>query len=151
MTKLKEQNGKHYQKCAVVMLPTEKEVKTKLHLLINHITNSLSKSYLRDSSDITNMNFVVCKPQHIYITSDEPIIEGDWYIKDNEIHQKLYGKTVIPSDARKIIATTDISLGLPTPSFEFISAYITAYNKGEQIKDVMIEYEDYSIAFSVVA
>jgi len=112
----------------------------------------------------------LCKPTikqtyyHLYIISDEPIVESDWYIKDNKIHQKLYYKTVIPSDARKIIATTDTSVvikeytgvidesnevkeyylhNLPTPSPEFISAYIAAYNKGEQIKEVMVEYEDY--------
>ena len=45
-------------------------------------------------------------------------------------------------DVKKIIATTDVSLGLPQPSQQFIQKYIEEYNKGNIITDVLVEYEN---------
>lgn len=44
---------------------------------------------------------------------------------------------------KEIISSTDKSLNLPEPSPEFISKYITEYNKGNIIEDVLIEYQKY--------
>ena len=46
--------------------------------------------------------------------------------------------------AKKIIATTtDSSLVLPQPSKQFIQKYVEEYNKGREIKEVLVEYEEY--------
>lgn len=84
--------------------------------------------------------------QHLYILSDEEIKEGDWYL-DN------YNNSIIKaninsdhkyyvSNCKKIIATTDSSLGLPRPSDGFITKYIKLYNAGTPITKVMVEYEE---------
>lgn len=64
-----------------------------------------------------------------------------------------------PYWCKKIIATTNNSLitgkgldsfsgipdCLPQPSLEFIQAYIKAYNKGNVITEVMVEYENHAL------
>ncbi|HII94852.1 MAG TPA: hypothetical protein HA367_03840 [Candidatus Methanofastidiosum sp.] len=158
MKSLKEQDGKHYQKCTVVILPTEEASRLYLDIAKNKLAMTSDDPYYTQNFGGGTSN------QQLYITSNEPIVEGDWYIKDNEIHQKLYGKTVIPSDARKIIATTDtlrydtgkvsssITCGdipvykqLPSPSPEFISAFIEAYNAGKPICSVLVEMITYYV------
>ena len=87
------------------------------------------------------------EPQHLYFTSDEEIKEEDYCIIDlgentrvvrvkslNGGHQ-IYNVDIIEgyakiSDLKKIIASTDTSLGLPQPSTAFIEKYISEYNKG---------------------
>jgi hypothetical protein len=51
-----------------------------------------------------------CYPQHIYITSDEEIKEGDWYCSPYGIISKHNGTEMLPDDWRKIILTTDEDL-----------------------------------------
>ena len=75
--------------------------------------------------------------------------KNDWYLKTE-------------TGYKKIIATTDKSLGLsdvgkqgystdefnpilPQPSESFIKEYIESYNKGEVVKDVMVEYDRESV------
>lgn len=86
--------------------------------------------------------------QHLYFTSDEQIKESDWYIDDTNTIRKSITSDINywqqRKDYRKIIATTDTSLGLPEPSKEFIQSYIEAYNKQSPITEVMIEYESLS-------
>jgi hypothetical protein len=45
------------------------------------------------------------------------------------------------NDCFKIITTTDKSLGLPEPSPQFIQKYISEWNKGNIITEVMVEFE----------
>ena len=106
--------------------------------------------------------------QNLYFLSDEEIKEGDWFIfgynlendyeggkdykitnndviqcleiKDNKYIIHKEGNTEI-ENCKKIIATTDVSLGLPQPSQQFIQKYIEEYNKGNVITDVLVEYE----------
>lgn len=83
--------------------------------------------------------------QHLYITSDEEIKEGDWCYKQ-DVQGKVF-KWVSTSntwykDAKKIIASTDKSLGLPSPSDGFVVKFITRYNDGNPITEVMVEYEE---------
>ena len=81
------------------------------------------------------------KTQHLYILSDEKIKEGDWCLNldTNDIFK--LGKYGV-NNAKKIIATTDTSLGLPLIPESFIKYYISEYNKGNIITDVEVEYED---------
>lgn len=89
--------------------------------------------------------------QHLYIVSDEEIKLFDWIynIKENIIEQitsKVSLTFVLEENKenqtfKKIIATTDTSLGIPQPSQGFIEKYIKEYNKGNIITDILVEYE----------
>lgn len=107
---------------------------------------------------------------NLYILSDDEIKEGDWVIKNG--HTTIYQieKDSRIDNCKKIIATTDKSLSLvctcgatkvvntglcpkchlftnipllPQPSQSFIKKYITEYNKGNIITDVMVEYDEW--------
>ena len=96
--------------------------------------------------------------QHLYIISDEEIKKSDYsiyndlwvckilsIIQGEVIIQKISNSeitTVLFSEHRKIIATTDISLVLPQPSQQFIEKYIEEYNKGNVITNILVEYID---------
>ena len=101
-----------FKKAKVVMLPTNEKTKhlmvysdvekTKGKLILNGLKNDEYKEY-----------------QHLYITSDDKIKEGDWFINDlNQIKKcisrdtKGYidfegGFNTKPSSCKKIIATTN--------------------------------------------
>ncbi len=90
------------------------------------------------------------KPQHLYFLSDDKIKEGDSYIniECNSIFSsadKLAIKVINFNKAiyKKIIASTDKSLGLPEPSKEWIEYFVSEYNKGNIITEVMVEYESF--------
>ena len=76
------------------VLPTDKFQNIKLSLFEN-------KLYLGDIAS-------TALPQHIYITSDEEIKEGDWYftILDNEIFKAGISTIRIMNDANKYSNTT---------------------------------------------
>lgn len=100
-------------------------------------------------------------PQHLYILSDDEIKEGDWCIELGfnrifQVEKESLTKGYI-KNCKKIIATTDISLGLsdvgkagysidefhpilPQPSQSFIEKYVAEYNKSNMITDVLVEY-----------
>ena len=145
--KLKEINGKYYQECEVVMLATNTKSTFKGQVVIgagNHLFNAL------ETNDIGSL-----VAQHLYITSNEEIKEGDWCYNSKRKSIEL-GKYMIGTNefifCKKIIATTDTSLTiidyvdceypLPQPSKQFIQKYIEEYNKGRVISEVEVEYED---------
>ena len=156
MSQLKEQNGRYYQEAQVVMLATM----NKSNLYCNKKSNILS---LRKYQDKPLNDSII--NQHLYITSNEEIKEGDWFIIDNKIHQcighynhyiciKKDGSSILPINCKKIIATTnetlyltfnngktDLKFVLPKPSDSFIFKYIEEYNKGNIISDVLVEYK----------
>lgn len=106
-----------------------------------------------------------CKPQHLYILSHDKIEEGDWRLDIFIDNPKpiLSDKEYNSNFTKKIIATTtnsslytgryddrysNVSVGgkslnpiLPQLSKEFIKKYIDAYNSGNPITEVMVEYE----------
>jgi hypothetical protein len=107
--------------------------------------------------------------QHLYILSDDKIKEGDYRFSKIQNNISKATKTDVNTnyyESRKdqyfkVIATTDSSLLievtnslkeyshfqpklLPQPSKDFIQKYITAYNVGNPITEVMVEYENYS-------
>ena len=104
-------------------------------------------------------------PQHLYILSDDKIKEGEWYLNvpTNKIEQATssISKKYCPFPYSKIIASTDSSLKLNNPNHggynmplqtgifprifpfvpqSFIDKYISEYNKGNKIEEVMVEY-----------
>ena len=137
----------------VVMLATNQ----RANLFINKMNGRL----LYDNDSTLDRVLPSGSYQHLYILSDEPIKEDDWYIDDTDAVRQA-----VTSDAdywsrrkgyKKIVAATDKSLllpaisfkdwdgngktrNLPSPSPAFIQAYIKAYNAGNPITEVMVEY-----------
>lgn len=114
-----------FKKTPVVMLPTEKASniqKWGVHLIYN------------EKKELGNR-----KPtpvfQHLYFLSDEEIKEGDW--KYNPTLNHIVRHIIYSDGDKKIIASTDKSLGLPRPSDKFIQKYCELGG----IDSVMIEYE----------
>ena len=152
--KLIQIGGKSYQKCSVVMLPTDKAENAILSLELRggrnleyHGRKYFTQEYLK-SIDL--------KSYHLYILSSEEIKEGDWYIKNNSsIHQSAGGEIEKGDykNCKKIIATTDILLTdyvkveggfgsynkVPRTSDDFIKAFVKAQGA---IKEVFVEYEE---------
>ena len=142
-----------FKKTKVVMLPTNE----KAAMFINKKTPAIMQI---GDNKVKNEFWA---GQHLYFLSDEEIKEGDWYIH-NQIKwlrvQQCVG-TNLPMDSKKIIATTDKSLKnygkgvdkimntfndtfadyLPQPSQLFIEKFVEEYNKGNQITEVLVEYE----------
>lgn len=91
---------------------------------------------------------------HIYITSNEDIKEGDWCIQNRNYLCKITcNQDRTQQGLKKIIATTDNltfddgynSWFIPSPSDGFIKKFIERYNAGTPITKVMVEYEEYPI------
>lgn len=142
-----------FKKCKVVMLPTNEKAKV-----------GADNWYLPKTKTLIINNIV----SHLYITSDEEIKEGDWFIIElfkvdgtsdglhveqaTFIEDVWINKGIIArrhsGNCKKVIATTDrltIDIGIdswiiPQPSQSFIEEYVQEYNKGNIITDVMIEY-----------
>lgn len=96
--------------------------------------------------------------RHLYITSDEEIKEGDWFLSMFSNHILYNVKSDNNDDYpnvsgyKKIIATTNKSLGLPEPSIGFIKKFIERYNAGNPITEVTVDYEeDYIAACNIPA
>jgi len=154
------------KKCKVVMLATELGLPTysnkvsKIRLDNNGVLSF--EPYIQG----LYYSGLVHTYQHLYILSDDEIKEGDWFYQnhDKQIHQCLtksdyFIVAVKPSDypieiCKKIIATTDSSLTnvynkdtvkefeILTPSIpqSFIDKYVSEYNKGNVITEVLVEY-----------
>lgn len=144
------------KKAIVVMLPTKKQKGhnlwlTKKGAFLIHTTSSRQDEL---------------EAFHLYICSQDEIKVGDWFYNGESILQcSRITDTVIDTNGNwskkkglfKIMATTDKSLTisavvndrlekgipLPTVSNSFIGAFICKYNKGEQIKEVMVTWENY--------
>lgn len=104
--------------------------------------------------------------QYLYITSDEEIEEGDWFITGTptckSIHKCLgkCGDLIIGNNggycfkyaSKKIIATTDLLITVhrvnsdsdrvPTIPQSFVNYFVERYNKGNVIEKVMVEYKE---------
>lgn len=101
---------------------------------------------------------------HLYILSDEEIEEGDWFYDLDTKYIKIkqsWENSHLDFNCKKIIATTDRSLNtfieskdgnytehgqgyfkeLPQPPQSFIEHFVSEYNKGNVITEVMVEYK----------
>ncbi len=121
------------RKCQVVLLPTSQQP-----LYNNIVTSPRYPNMIQKFGSFENSYPDECKVHHLYITSDEEIKEGDWYIGDNIIYN-LVTKTN-GMNPQKIISTTNPALKLPQPSKSFIDKYIDEYNKGNVVSKVEVEY-----------
>jgi len=147
------------KKRQVVMLPTNEKAEGRVLLLRNNILTYQKEYFTKIYLEKTRT-----KSFYLYILSDEEIKEGDWmYRKGAEpitIKQAEKGTTSPRLSSLgwlKIIATTDNSLTFlkkarpdhsdpvswyyPQPSQSFLEVFVREYNKGNVIKEVMVEYE----------
>jgi hypothetical protein len=153
-----------FKRCKVVLSPTNQ--KANIMYVINPFAtergNLLTPSHY--GFDKINGEY-----QHLYILSNEEIKEGDWFMRTHLIGVPIDGvptkanefvakkQSYLGDYIMKIIATTDPSLlvkhndvynglttpplcSLPSPSPAFIEKYVSEYNKGNRIYDVMVEY-----------
>jgi hypothetical protein len=116
--------------CQVVMLPTEKSNMCHLTGIDNIKEWNIAPNR---NAFITNKSHgIILQPFDIYLTTDEPIQEGDWYYNttDDRIDTTKWAHilTLINQHpkAEKIIASTDPSLGLPGIPESFLERYVAA-------------------------
>lgn len=132
-----------YKEVNVVMLPTKG--KSKLRLMRGYDGNALGYDLLMTPAQLHNNKNSTISYFHLFITSDEEIKEGDWFINEHgqfsicSKHLENWLKNN-QSSLKKIIATTDTSLNLPQIPQQFIEKYIEEYNKGNVIDKVEVEY-----------
>lgn len=126
------------------------------------VNTSNSNLYIKNNKIYRNIN----KPKkddtpiHLYFISNDDIIkEGDYYYHLSINNKPLISKAdknficnyYIPELKNrwiKIIASTDMSNGLPFPSYEFIDEYVNKYNKGIIIEYVKVQYKGNKLLIS---
>lgn len=145
-----------YKKVNVVMLPTNEKSKLVLSFKeksFNQLTEPKLTLIEKANYQMSNI-----QSQHLYITSDDEIKEGDWiYENDLKTINQAGDNYIQNSNDKKIITTTNSSLliphehkelpdwNLPQIPQQFIEHYVSKYNKGNVITDVLVEYEKCSI------
>ncbi len=133
-------NNKHKQMkfknklCRVIILGTNKS-----NLGLNYTLNTLKETHT------ASLNFI--EAHHLYIISDDLINIGDYVIQTDLTDETLHLVRIndiceIANDIQsKVIASTDESLKLPLIESSFITNYVSKYNNGNIINDVLIKYE----------
>lgn len=155
-------DGKFYEKCPVVMLPTEK---ASNHCITKSMTSG--KLFYNDTEKMARLHSINegATIQHLYFTTDEEIKEGDYVLVTlnggKDYHVWLYlshnGKRDYSySDLQgrihkwgilernKIVASTDESLDLPRPSNEFLKKFCELNGIQEVLVQVIQEYDKVS-------
>ena len=139
----------------VHMLPTEDGV-----IFLNRATGTLVTS-------IPNVAKKLYPAQHLYITTDEEIKEGDWYLMNMKYPTQSASGEVEKGNydnCRKIIATTDPRLyttctcalkdshGIECgPLPQIPQSFIEDYCKAGGIDKVMVEYEEWTTMYRGMA
>ena len=140
------------KKAQVLLLPTDKAegcLLKGLGTLQRFPDKYFTKEYLIETKRTSH---------HLYIVDDSEIKEGDWCLavltntlfqvkeidsSTREIYYLQFGILCPKRNAKKVIASTDKSLDLPSPSEQFIQKYVESYNKGIIISEVMVEWETF--------
>ena len=116
-----------------------KRARAKVHMLPTEDIENYPL-YIHDKGYLIEGKYRVGEPsgtqKHLYFTTDEEIKEGDYVVQtnfekshssiikiENEIQKKFANYKNGSFIKRKIVATTDKSLGLPEPSQAFIQKY----------------------------
>lgn len=81
--------------------------------------------------------------QHLYILSNDPIQVGDTvYSIRGFIGIFGHFENSYENECQKVIASTDNFLYVPRIPNSFVTMYVNSYNKGQQIKNIEVEYND---------
>jgi hypothetical protein len=122
-----------------------------IHMIPTHLPsrlflNKINNKLLLDGDTYSDLKKILPSSnyQHLYITSDEVIKEGDWYIDDaNQIRKSITSDKqywAVRQDYKKIILTTDKKLitdGVQTISDEFLKWFV----KNPSCEEVKVEKE----------
>ena len=151
-------------KASVVMLPTDKETRIVRNLYLEQAKqdHKLAIEFAKEGWNNEDLKDCGYKPQHLYITSDEPIKEGE-YGYDSVINKVFLVKSIIglPNKVHPVIATTDKSLklghddtvpypkrkSLPQPSQAFIKAFLKANGVG--FDEVLVEVTPSGVCYDM--
>jgi hypothetical protein len=134
-----------FKECQAVCLPTDEKSIIEKHSNGNYFINPV-KEYNYKS-------FI--KNQYLHILSDDKIEIGDWVLNLNWINELNKNPFILCvkraftnpdwlnsedcKSCKKIISSTDGSLGLPSPSPEDLKTWCKT-----QPKEVLVEYEQYN-------
>lgn len=131
-----------YKKCIPVIFATDQ--RADYRCILSNNKGLVLPSTGADARRLQSSGYLV---NHLHILSDDKIEEGDWCV----LLDSLGGIMSKPSEylpstghvlnkhLRKIIASTDISLNVPSVPQTFIKEYVDSYNKGEVINEVDVE------------
>jgi len=117
---------------------------TKVVMLAHNSMLTKITKYLDTNKLSTNLDRLERHTnQHLYFTSDEIINRKDFvYNIVNKSIQRWDEEFKADLEYfKKVIASTNPDLNLPQPSNEFIQYYISEYNKGNIITEVLVEYD----------
>lgn len=120
------------EKAKVLLLPTEKES------IISRTTGNSKLSLAKEFNYVIFHKGGNCLPQHLYILSTEKPKKGEWGY--DSFHGVFKVTENVLNSNKKLIATTDKTLNLPSPTQGFIEKYIKKHNEGNPITDVLVEY-----------
>lgn len=144
-----------YKKAKLVMLPTNE--KAGLGSIYKRIKDDeigyidefdmIGKLFINKNPNVqkSNSNF---EAQHLYILSDEEIKEERlrWIMDNREGMNGFIHQVSVILDAKlcpEILATTDKSLKVKPVLQSFIEYFVSEYNKGNRIQEILVEYEEY--------
>ena len=135
------------KKCQIIMLSVnEKAIGSEFTIGKRIKTIEKTPDKLVYGCALSDITF---QRQHLYIISNDEIKEEDFFMSafmSYSLHNVKEGYAEYPdtTNCKKIIATTDKTLGLPQIPKEFIEAYILSYNMGSMntITEIMVEYEE---------
>lgn len=139
------------KKAKVVMLPADKDgwAKGDITLCINAI---MSGSANIGTIHIATYDYPAPnpyhQPQHIYLTTDDVIEAGDWYIDDcNLVRQAITSDKdywAVRKEYKKVISSTDPSLSLPGIPKQWITDVFIP-QKGK-IDEIELETDSYFVS-----
>jgi hypothetical protein len=111
--------------------------------LDGNLTSLIMQNRAGDIGNIAAFPGELPMPQHLYFTSDEPIQDGNWLFERGEWGIKSVCQSMgnwtkedhlkYPND-KKIIASTDPSLGLPNIPKSFLKQYVAANGKIDKVR-----------------
>lgn len=145
-----------WKKHKLILLPSEGKS-------IFGLLGKVNKLHIYKNDEFNTLLDELAHPHHLYLLSDDEIKDKDWCILFDNFNNVMsnpqqYNKSknhVLNNGLKKITATTNSSLRikeildeedtihhfLPQFSKEFIEQFITEYNKGNVITDIMVECE----------
>ena len=142
----------------LIMIPTNEKAN------VGSIVTRPSDNRMAIVNVLTKDDPQPCIHQHLYILSDKEIEEGDWFYDLDTKYIKIkqsWENSHLDFNCKKIIASTNRSLNtfieskdgnytehgqgyfkeLPQPPQSFIEHFVSEYNKGNVITEVMVEYK----------
>ena len=150
-----------WNKPKVILLASNQEVNS----LYGYKDKSLLFNYNKDGYNKLEAEKEFTQHFHLYIINDD-VIKEDWVVWENCAVMKCFkaetnslwlrkedgnSKLVDRIQCKKVVVTTDNELGfgdgtgyfehLPQIPQSFIEQYITEYNQGKIISDVLVEYD----------